>query len=491
MKRCKHFIAGEWVDSSSGETREIINPSNGEVIALAAEGTRKDAEVAISAARRAFDTGPWPKTTNHDRAELIREISRLIAENRDELAGLETLDTGKTLPESLWDIEDVIAVFDYYAGLVDHVGSERLETPRTDSESRLVREPIGVCGQICPWNYPLLQASWKVAPALAAGCTVVIKPSEITPLTTVKLTKLIAEAGLPPGVFNLVLGPGDPVGAELAESQLVDLVSFTGGIETGKRIISAAARNVKKIALELGGKNPLIVFSDADLDLAVDHALNGNFFHAGQICSAGARILVQEPIHDAFVAALAERMERIVLGDGFSQGTQMGPLISEDHRTKVEGHIRVATEEGAHLRLGGCRPEDSALEHGFFLSPTLLIGCTDEMRIVREEVFGPVVSVETFDTETEATGRANDNETGLSAGVFTTDLERIERVSKALRFGTVWVNDYNVYFPEAPWGGYRQSGLGRELGTLGLDEYLEVKHVFVNHKPEKLGWFGE
>ena len=491
MRHITHYIEGEWVDSSSGETREIINPANGQVIAVAAEGTRDDARSAIAAARRAFDAGEWSGTSNGDRAETLRKISRLIASHRDELAGLETLDTGKTLPESLWDIEDVIAVFDYYAGLADHVGNERIETPRTDAESRLVREPIGVCGQICPWNYPLLQASWKVAPALAAGCTVVVKPSEITPLTTVKLTELIAAVGVPPGVVNLVLGVGEPVGAELAESSKVDLISFTGGIATGKRIISAAAGNVKKITLELGGKNPIIIFADADLDLAVDQALNGNFFHAGQICSAGARILVQAPVHDAFVDALAAKMERIVLGDGFAQGTQMGPLISADHRAKVEGYILSAIDEGAELRKGGRRPDDPALERGFFLLPTLLTGCTDAMRIVHEEVFGPVVTVEGFDTETEALSRANDNETGLSAGVFTTDVERIERVSAALRYGTVWVNDYNVYFPEASWGGYRQSGLGRELGTLGLDEYLEVKHVFVNRKPEKLGWFGE
>ena len=354
----------------------------------------------------------------------------------------------------------------------------------------LLREPVGVCGQICPWNYPLLQASWKLAPALAAGCTVVLKPSELTPLTTLRLSELTAEVGLPDGVLNTVLGPGPTVGAELAENGDVDLISFTGGVETGKTIMRAASANVKRVALELGGKNPHIIFDDADLELAVDHALNGVFFHAGQICSAGARVMVHGAVHDRFVEALRARMARIQLGNGLDDGTQMGPLISAEHRDKVEGYVAIGREEGARLVLGGSRPADPGLQSGFFLEPTLFVDCDARMRIVREEVFGPVITVERFDTEAQAVARANDTAYGLSAGFWTRDEGRIERVSGALRFGTVWVNDFNVYFAQAPWGGYKQSGIGRELGRAGLDEYLEIKHLYRNDKPEGLGWFG-
>jgi betaine-aldehyde dehydrogenase len=353
-----------------------------------------------------------------------------------------------------------------------------------------VREPVGVCGQISPWNYPLLQASWKMAPALAAGCCIVMKPSEITPLTTLKVTELAEEAGFPPGVVNTVLGSGPEVGAPLSESDDVDLISFTGGIETGKAIMRSAAGNVKKVALELGGKNPNIIFDDADLDLAVDHALNGVFFHAGQICSAGARILVQDKLHDRFVAALKARMERIVVGNGFDEKTQMGPLISAAHRAKVEEYVAIAVAEGANLVLGGKRPDDPALADGYFYLPTLFTDCGNHMRIVREEVFGPVITVERFTDEAEAVWRANDTIYGLSAGFWTRDPDRMERVSAALRFGTVWVNDFNVYFVQAPWGGYKQSGLGRELGKIGLEEYTEVKHIYRNHATEPLNWFG-
>jgi len=317
-----------------------------------------------------------------------------------------------------------------------------------------------------------------------------MKPSEITPLTTLKVTELAEEAGFPPGVVNTILGPGAEVGAELAESEDVDLISFTGGIATGKTIMRAAAGNVKKIALELGGKNPNIIFDDADLELAVDYALNGVFFHAGQICSAGARVMVQAGIHDRFVTALRERMAAITLGNGFDAGTQMGPLISAEHLAKVEGYVDIAKKEGATLLLGGSRPNDPALSDGFFYQPTLFTDCENDMRIVQEEVFGPVITVERFSTEDEAVERANSTIYGLSAGFWTRDPDRMERVSKRLRFGTVWVNDFNVYFVQAPWGGYKQSGLGRELGAMGLEEYTEVKHIYRNHATKSLDWFG-
>ena len=490
MLKKNNYIDGQWVDAASGAVTTVINPYDQSAIAEVADGEREDARTAIAAARRAFDAGPWRDTTGPERARLLMDIALLLERDREELAELETLNTGKTMEESRWDMDDIAGIFRYYAGLAGTEGGEVIDSPVPDSTSIVVREPVGVCAQISPWNYPLLQAAWKLAPALAAGCTVVMKPSEITPLTLVKTAELCEEAGVPAGVVNLVLGRGSEVGAELSESMDVDLVSFTGGIDTGKRIIRAAANNVKKLALELGGKNPNIIFDDADFDLAVDFALNGVFFHAGQICSAGARILVQDGLHDRFVEALAERMRRIVLGSGFDESTRMGPVISAEHLAKVEEYVAIAKAEGAELVVGGGRPDDPALAKGFFHEPTLFTGCTAGMRIVQEEVFGPVITVERFADEDEAVALANDTVYGLSAGFFTNDADRMHRVSRALRFGTVWINDFNVYFTQAPWGGFKQSGMGRELGRMGLEEYTEAKHIFQNHANEPLGWFG-
>lgn len=483
-------IDGVWTRAGSAATRDIINPFDQGVIAVVSEGGREDARDAIDAARQAFDRGPWPRTPGAERGRVLMRLAGLIERDAEELARMETLNTGKTLEESRWDMADIAGIFRYFAGLADKDGGEVIASPVPDSTSLVVREPVGVCGQISPWNYPLLQAAWKLAPALAAGCTVVMKPSEITPLTTIKVTELCVEAGIPDGVVNLVLGPGATVGAELAESPDVDLISFTGGIETGKTIMRAAAGNVKKVALELGGKNPNIVFDDADFETALDYLLNGVFFHAGQICSAGARVMLQDGIHDRMVEALRERMSRIRLGDGMTPGTQMGPLISAAHRDKVEGYIRIGREEGARLLLGGGRPSDPTLARGFFVEPTLFTDCANDMRIVQEEVFGPVITVERFSTEEEALRNANSTIYGLSAGFWTRDPDRIRRMSAGLRFGTVWVNDFNVYFTQAPWGGYKQSGLGRELGRMGLEEYTEVKHVFQNHNARPVHWFG-
>jgi betaine-aldehyde dehydrogenase len=483
-------IDGVWTRAGSAATRDIINPFDQGVIAVVSEGGREDARDAVDAARQAFDRGPWPRTPGAERGRALMHLAGLIERDAEELARMETLNTGKTLEESRWDMADIAGIFRYFAGLADKDGGEVIASPVPDSTSLVVREPVGVCGQISPWNYPLLQAAWKLAPALAAGCTVVMKPSEITPLTTIKVTELCVEAGIPDGVVNLVLGPGATVGAELAESPDVDLISFTGGIETGKTIMRAAAGNVKKVALELGGKNPNIVFDDADFETALDYLLNGVFFHAGQICSAGARVMLQDGIHDRMVEALRERMSRIRLGDGMVQGTRMGPLISAAHRAKVEDYIRIGREEGARLLLGGGRPSDPALARGFFVEPTLFTDCANDMRIVQEEVFGPVITVERFSTEEEALRNANSTIYGLSAGFWTRDPDRIRRMSAGLRFGTVWVNDFNVYFTQAPWGGYKQSGLGRELGRMGLEEYTEVKHVFQNHNARPVHWFG-
>ncbi|XGA30475.1 betaine-aldehyde dehydrogenase [Virgibacillus sp. CBA3643] len=490
MHRSKMFINGEWVEARSGETRNIINPYNQDVIAKAAEGQAEDMQEAIAAARHAFDHGPWPLTPAIDRGKIVHTIADLIQRDKAELAELESLDTGKTLEESRGDMDDITAVFRYYAELADKDGGETLDPPIANATSRVVREPVGVCGQITPWNYPLLQASWKLAPALVAGNTLIMKPSEITPLSSVKVFELMEEAGVPRGVVNLVLGPGNTAGAELSANHDVDLISFTGGIETGKRIMQAASSNMKNIALELGGKNPNIVFADADIETAVDQAMNAVFFHAGQVCSAGTRLIVEESIHDAFVKELVERVRKIKLGNGFDETTQMGPLISAEHLNKVIRYVEAGRNEGATVTTGGERPDDPELKNGFFYLPTVLTNCTTDMHVVQAEGFGPVITVETFSSEDEAIKLANGSIYGLSGGVFTNDIAKAERCVRKMRMGTVWINEVNFYFPQAPWGGYKQSGIGRELGKAGLEEYTETKHIYQNLKPEPMNWFG-
>ncbi|WP_156855154.1 betaine-aldehyde dehydrogenase [Oceanobacillus sp. AG] len=485
----KQYINGQWVEAISGNTRDIINPYNQEVIAVVADGNAQDSEKAIAAAREAFDQGDWPNTPATERAKIVKKIADLIDRDQEELAKLESLDTGKTLEESRWDMEDIAGVFRYYAELADKDGGEIINSPIPNSISKVVKEPVGVCGQITPWNYPLLQASWKLAPALVTGNTLIIKPSEITPLTHIKIFELIEESGVPKGVANLVLGPGNTVGAELSSHKNVDLISFTGGIETGKTIMQAASHNMKKIALELGGKNPNVIFADADLEVAIDQALNAVYFHAGQICSAGTRIIVEESIHDTFVDALTQRVKKIKLGNGFDETTQMGPLISEEHLKKVERYVEKGIKEGATVAVGGKRPDDAELQNGFFYLPTILTNCTTDMSVVQDEAFGPVITVEKFKTEEEAIKLANDSIYGLSGGVWTKDIVKAERCVAKMRMGTVWINDFNIYFPHAPWGGYKQSGIGRELGGMGLEEYQETKHIFHNLKPETMNWF--
>lgn len=483
------YINGKWVPAQSGNIREIINPYNREVVAIVPEADREDVRYAIRSAREAFDRGEWPHTPAADRGKKLFQVAERIDQNNEELARLESLDTGKTLVESRADMEDIANVFRYFAGLADKDGGEAVEPPIPDAVSKVVREPVGVCGMITPWNYPLLQAAWKLAPALAAGCTMVLKPSEITPLTSLKIAELMDEVGFPDGVVNVVTGPGASVGAELSESDQVDLISFTGGIETGKTIMRAAANNVKKIALELGGKNPNVIFADSDFETTVDYALNAVYFHAGQVCSAGARLIVEESLHDQLVEELVKRVKRIKLGNGFDASTQMGPLISEEHRAKVEKYIEIGKKEGARLLIGGKRPEGPEFEKGFFVEPTIFDGCDASMRIVQEETFGPILTIETFRTEEEAVHLANDSIYGLAGAIWTQDLSRAERVSRQLRMGTVWINDFHPYFPQAPWGGYKQSGIGRELGKTGLEEYTEQKHIFHNLNPQPMNWF--
>ena len=488
----KMYIDGQWVEAASGKTRTIIYPYDQREIAKVTDGDVDDARNAIAAARRAFDdtAGEWRTLSGADRGRLVGKLADFIERDSEELARLESLDTAKTFEESKVDMDDIAGIFRYYAGLADKDAGEVIASPIPNTTSRVVREPVGVCGQISPWNYPLLQASWKMAPALAAGNAIVMKPSEDTPLTAIKVTELAEEAGFPKGVVNLLLGPGPTAGNELAESHDVDLISFTGGIETGRKIMQAASGNAKKIAFELGGKNPNIVFADADFNLAVDYALNAVYFHAGQVCSAGARLLVEESIHDRLVEEVKKRAERIKLGEAFDPKTECGPLISDKHRAKVESYVEGAKGEGAKCILGGKRPDDPELQKGFFYEPTIFVDCTNDMKIVQEEHFGPVLTVEKFKTEKEAVDRANSTTYGLSGAVWTKDQNKAERVAAALRMGTVWINDFNIYFAQAPWGGYKQSGIGRELGKPGLEEYTETKHIYQNIATEALNWFG-
>jgi betaine-aldehyde dehydrogenase len=487
---CLMYIGGDWCAASDGATRAMVDPGTGETIAHVAEGTVEDTERAIAIARKAFDEGPWPETGALERARLLSELARLIEVNAADLARLETLSCGKPVRETEFDVTDAANCFRYYAGLATKPHGETFDVPAA-SQTFVVREPVGVCGQVIPWNFPLLMAAWKMAPALAAGNVLVLKPSELTPLTALWLARLVDEAGFPHGVVSIITGGGPTVGATLAASPLVDKIAFTGSVPTGQSIMRAAAGNLKKITLELGGKSPNIVFADAEFETAVDYALYGIFANAGQVCSAGSRLLLEDAIYDRFLARLIERARKIVVGDGFDPKTEMGPLVAERQRDRVEEYIRLGIEEGAKLVLGGDRPPSPVNEHGFFVAPTVFTDVTPQMRIVREEIFGPVLVVQRFKDEAEAIRLANDSPYGLAGAVFTTDAARAHRVIRKLRTGITWINTYHPTYNEAPWGGYKQSGIGRELGTHGFDEYTEVKQINVNLAVEPTGWFGD
>ena len=483
------YIDGQWVGAVAGGTREIRNPFDSSLVATVDEAGPPDTDRAIRAARTAFDQGPWPSTPAVERGALLLTVADLLVRDRAAVAAAESADTGKRMVESQYDVDDVIRVFRYYGGLAGDAAGRVVDTGNPNAISRVVYEPVGVCGLITPWNYPLLQASWKVAPALAAGNTLVLKPSELTPSTAMLLMALLTEAALPPGVANLVLGAGPQAGALLADSPLVDLVSFTGGLTTGKAVMAAAAATVKKVALELGGKNPNIVFADADYEAALDNALTAVFLHSGQVCSAGARLLVQDSLHDRFVADLADRADRIRLGGPLDPRAEAGTLISAAHLAKIEAYVAGALKEGAQLVCGGKVPDEPGLKAGFFYRPTILDGCVTTMRCVQEESFGPVLTVERFGTEDDAVRIANDTIYGLAGAVWTSDAGRAQRVAGRLRHGTVWINDYHPYLPQAEWGGFKASGVGRELGPTGLDEYREAKHIYQNVNPAPSRWF--
>ncbi|MBD1538718.1 aldehyde dehydrogenase family protein [Arthrobacter sp. S13_S34] len=490
MSTATLYIGGSWTAASDGGTRDIHCPADGELVGSVSEGTAADADRAVEAARAAFDSGAWSGKSALERGTFLISVANRLRERKDEFARAETLDTGKRLVESEIDMDDIANCFEYFGKLAGQDSGRVVDAGSATVVSRIEYEPVGVCSLIAPWNYPLLQAAWKIAPALAAGCSFVLKPSELTPHTSILMMEVLQELGLPDGVANLVLGDGKTVGPVLSGHQEVDLVSFTGGLETGKAIAASAAASVKKVALELGGKNPNIVFADADFDAALDNALNAAFVHSGQVCSAGARLIVEESIAEEFVDELVRRAEQIRLGGPFDPDAETGPLISAAHRDKVTAYVEKGIAEGARLRCGGAWGTGE-LEKGFFYLPTVLDQVKSGMSVVVDEAFGPVVTVETFTTEAEAVKLGNDTHYGLAGAVWSQDAGKSQRVARALRHGTIWINDFHPYLPQAEWGGFGQSGVGRELGPTGLAEYQEAKHVYQNIDPQVTGWFAD
>src|SRR5262245_3411975 len=475
----KMLIDGKWVEAASGKTFETPNPATGEVLARVAEGDKEDVDRAARAARRAFDEGSWSRLPPSQRQRLLLDIADRIERHGDELAQLETLDNGKPLAESRHvDIPSTAETFRYYAGWVTKLYGE---TNPSDAAffNFTLREPVGVCGQIIPWNFPLLMCAWKLAPALACGNTCVLKPAEQTPLTALRLGELLLEAGVPPGVVNIVPGFGPTAGGALVHHPLVAKIAFTGSTEVGKEIHRETSGTLKRVSLELGGKSPNIVFSDADADAAVQGALLGVFFCAGQVCCAGTRLFVEQKMHDEFADKLAKTAAGMKQGPGLDPETRTGPLVSQDQLDRVTGYLDAGKKEGAKPIVGGGRNTTKGLEGGYFVQPTVFTGVRNDMKIAREEIFGPVVSVIPFTDENDAVLQGNDTTYGLAAGVWTRDVSKAHRVARAIRAGTVWINCYNVIDSVSPFGGYKESGYGRELGKYALDLYTQVKSVWL------------
>jgi betaine-aldehyde dehydrogenase len=485
------FIDGQWVDAESGKTFVTPNPATGETLAEVAEADKVDIDKAVAAARKAFD-GKWSKMSARDRGRLLYKLSQLIEENSAKLAALETADNGKPIKESMYvDLPQVVENFEYFAGWPTKIEGETIPVPGKMFNYTL-REPIGVCGQIIPWNFPLLMAAWKLAPALAAGNTVVLKPAEQTPVGAMELAKLIQEAGFPEGVVNIVPGYGETAGAALAAHPGIDKIAFTGSTEVGKLIAKTAADNLTKVSLELGGKAPNIVFADSDLDQAVAGAMMGIFYNQGQVCCAGSRLFVEEGVKDEFLSKLTEKAEKIAVGDPMDKSTQMGPQVSQEQLDRIKGYVDIAKSEGAAVVSGGKSPElEGAFQKGYFFSPTIFADVNNQMRVAQEEIFGPVVSVISFKDEDDLIKQANDTIYGLSAGIWTRDITRAHRFAREIKAGVVWINTYNMFNAASPFGGYKQSGYGREMGRHALDLYTQVKSVWVDLSGRPIGWFGK
>lgn len=487
----KNYIDGQWSESVTGKTQTVWNPATGEVLAYTTDSNDQDTLAAIAAARRSFyETREWRDLNGQARSDMLLNIAYRMEQKKELLIRTDTLDNGKPLREAEGDIDDAIHCFRYYAGLITAPSGVTYEVQDGfgPMHSYTIAEPIGVCGQITPWNYPLLMSTWKLAPALAAGNSVVFKPSSNCPLSTILLFEIFEEAGMPKGSVNLVLGSGGAVGHTIASSSDVDMVTFTGSTKVGQSIAADAVGNLKKVGLELGGKSPNIIFEDCDLDGAVEWAMIGTFFNQGQVCSACARIYVQDTIHDAFLAKLKAKTEAMSIGNGLDN-PDIGPLVSKAQMNKVLSYIEKGKEEGAVLVTGGYRYLEGDCAKGFFVKPAIFDQCTQDMTIVREEIFGPVACIVTFHTEKEAIAMANDTEYGLAGTVCTKDGAKAIRVMKEIRAGIMWINCCQPTFSQAPWGGYKMSGIGRELSVNGLEEYQEIKQVNIALETGPIGWY--
>ncbi|MEP3437139.1 MAG: aldehyde dehydrogenase family protein [Hoeflea sp.] len=484
------YIDGAFVPAAAGGHFPAINPATETAFAEVAAGQAEDIDRAVRAARRAFDSGVWSGLGGSGRAAVLRKIAQGIKVRVDDIAALETRDNGKPLPEAVWDIEDAAFCFDYYADLAEAAearGDTRLDVGDERFESRIRREPAGVVGAITPWNFPMLMAVWKVAPALAAGCTIVLKPSELCSMSCVELARIIDAAGVPPGVFNLVTGFGPDAGAPLSEHPLVDKLAFTGSVPTGRKVMQAASGGIRTVSLELGGKSPFIIFNDCDLEKAVEWILFGIFWNKGEVCSATSRILVQRALYPRLLERLKQAAEAITIGPGDQDGVKLGPVVARSQYDKIMGFLERARTSGAKLITGGRRPDGFA--KGYYIQPTVFADVPLDAEIWREEIFGPVVCVNPFDTEAEAISLANDSPYGLAGAVMSDDLERCDRVAAKLRAGIIWVNCSQPTFTQAPWGGFKSSGIGRELGQAGYDAYLETKQITRFDHGCDWGWY--